>query len=269
MSGSVKDALSGPAIHEIWESVYRNPRSEQFYELVFDWIADRGGVAAGSRWLDIGCGVGQHAIRLRRRGYRVVAADFSPDRVALANEHLRHQGIGDGVVVQCEDLVAGLSFPEASFEAVLCWGVLMHIPQIEVAMLELIRVTKPGGRLFIYEANLHGLDAIISHLISFGRRAVGKSSYKQIDMGPYGREYWVQTEAGDLFIRHARLPSLISFFERHGCKLKERIGGEFTERYSLGGPLGQLAHAWNDAWFRTAKSPHFAHGNLLVFEKQG
>lgn len=269
MSQSVKDALSGPAIHEIWESVYRNPRSERLYELAFDWIADRGGVPAGSRWLDIGCGIGQHAIRLRRRGYRVVAADFSPDRMGVAREHIRQQGMADGIAVQCEDLAAGLSFPAASFDAVLCWGVLMHIPEIEAAILELIRVTRPQGKLFIYEANLHGLDAMVSHLISFGKRAVGRSPYKQIVIGPYGREYWARTEAGDLFIRHARISSLVSFFEQHGCNLKERICGEFTERYSLGGPLGQLAHAWNEAWFRTTKSPYFAHGNLLVFKKQG
>lgn len=269
MSESIKDALSGPAIHEIWESVYRNPRSERFYELVFDWIADRRGVSADSHWLDIGCGIGQHAIRLRRRGYQVVAADFSPDRVDVAVEHIRQQGIADGIAVTCEDLAAGLSFPAASFDAVLCWGVLMHIPQVEAAMLELIRVTRPQGKMFIYEVNLYGLDAMLSCLISLGKRAAGKSSYKQIVMAPYGREYWVRTGAGDLFIRHARISSLVSFFKQHGCVLRERICGEFTERYSLGGPLGQLAHAWNEAWFRTTKSPHFAHGNLLVLEKQG
>jgi ubiquinone/menaquinone biosynthesis C-methylase UbiE len=267
MSDSVKDALKGPAIHEIWEDVYRNPRSERFYELVFDWIADRGGVPAGSRWLDIGCGIGQHAVRLQRCGHRVVAADFSPDRVGVAREHVRQQGAADDIVVQCEDLEKGLSFEAASFDAVLCWGVLMHIPDIEAAMLELVRVTRAKGRLFIYEANLHGVDAIVSYLVSFGKRATGRSPYKQIIMGPYGREYWTRTAAGDLFIRHARIPSVVAFFERHGCHLQERICGEFTERYSLGGPLGQLAHIWNEAWFRVLSSPHLAHGNLLVMEK--
>jgi ubiquinone/menaquinone biosynthesis C-methylase UbiE len=266
-SGSIKNTLSGPAIHEVWESVYRNPRSEQLYELIFDWIARCGSVPAGSSWLDIGCGIGQHAMRLWRRGFRVVAADFSADRVRAASEHVRQQGLAGEITLQQEDLVAGLSFSTASFDAILCWGVLMHIPQIEPAMLEMIRVTKPGRRLFIYEANLRGLDAMASHLISFGKRAVGRSPYKQIIMGPYGREYLARTAAGDLFIRHARIPSIVSFFEQHSCYLKNRIGGEFTERYSVGGTLGQLAHTWNEAWFRAGQRPHFAHGNLLVFEK--
>ena len=109
-SEPAKNALSGPAIHEIWESVYRNPRSERLYELIFDWIARSGGVSTGSSWLDIGCGIGQHAMRLRHRGFRVVAADFSPDRVRAASEHIRQQGLAGEVTVQQEDLVSGLSF---------------------------------------------------------------------------------------------------------------------------------------------------------------
>jgi ubiquinone/menaquinone biosynthesis C-methylase UbiE len=265
--GSIKNTLNGPAIHDVWESVYRNPRSEQLYEHIFDWIARCGSVPSGSSWLDIGCGIGQHAMRLRRRGFRVIAADFSADRVRAASEHVRQQGLAGEITVQQEDLVSGLSFSAASFDAILCWGVLMHIPQIETAMLEMIRVTKPGGRLFIYEVNLHGLDAMASHLISFGKRAVGRSPYKEIIMRPYGREYLARTAAGDLFVRHARIASVVSFFAQHGCHLKNRIGGEFTERYSIGGTIGQLAHTWNEAWFRVGRSPYFAHGNLLVFEK--
>lgn len=264
---AIKNALSGPAIHEIWESVYRNRRSERLYELVFDWIAQCGGVPAGSRWLDVGCGIGQHAIRLRRRGYQVIAADFSSDRVRAARERIRQMGMADEISVQCEDLVAGLSFPAATFDAVLCWGVLMHIPLVETAMMELIRVTKPKGKLFICEGNIHGVDATIARLASMARRAVGKSRYKQIVVGPYGREYWVRTESGDLVIRHTRMSSMACFFEQHGCRLNARICGEFTEWYSRGGALGRVLHAWNEIWFRRLRSPYLAHGNLLVLEK--
>lgn len=266
-SESVKDTLSGPAIHEGWESVYRNPRSEQLYDLVFDWMAQYGGMPAGSRWLDIGCGIGQHAMRLRQRGYRVVAADFSPDRVRAASEHIRQMGMADDITVQREDLVAGLSFPAGSFDAVLCWGVLMHIPMVETAMLELIRVAKPKGKIFVCEGNLRGVDAMITRMTSLARRALGKQRYKQIVMGPYGREYWRRTDAGELVTRHTRMSSMARFFEQHGCRLKARICGEFTEWYSPGGLLGRVLHDWNEMWFRRLRSPYFAHGNLLVFEK--
>jgi 2-polyprenyl-3-methyl-5-hydroxy-6-metoxy-1,4-benzoquinol methylase len=266
MLQSVKSTLSNPTIHMTWEDVYRNTRSERLYEALFDWIAREGGVPQPARWLDIGCGIGQHSIRLKQRGYDVVAADYSLDRVQAVTAHLRDVGLAD-IPVGCEDLVDGLSYPSQSFDAILCWGVLMHIPEIEPAMLELVRVLKPSSRLFIYEANLHGMDAALSRLISLGKKALGKSPYSQISMTPYGREYWAKTAAGDLFIRHCRISALTSFFESHGCRLQARIGGEFTERYSMGGAIGALAHAWNLAWIRSTRSPVLAHGNLLVFQK--
>ena len=266
-SSPVKDALSGPAIHELWESVYRNPQSERLYELAFDWIAESGDVPIGSRWLDIGCGIGQHAIRLLHRGYRVVAADFSFDRVGAAKAHLQQMGLQDQIKVQHEDLVAGLSFPAGSFDAVLCWGVLMHIPMLETAMSELIRVVRPGGKLFIYEANIHGVDATISRLGSLARGFVGKSRFKQIVVGKYGREYTVSQADGELTIRHTRIPAMCRFFQEHGCRCQARICGEFTEWYGRVGRLAPVLHAWNGFWFRTIRSPRVAHGNLLVFEK--
>lgn len=266
-SSPVEDALSGPAIHELWESIYRNPQSERLYELAFDWIAESGGVPIGSRWLDIGCGIGQHAMRLQRRGYRVTAADFSPDRVRAAAAHIREMGLEDEISVQREDLVAGLSFPSASFDAVLCWGVLMHIPMLETAMSELIRVVRPGGKLFIYEANIYGVDATISRLGSLVRGFVGKSRFKQIVMGEYGREYTLSQANGELIIRHTRMPALRQFFEEHGCRCRAQIGGEFTEWYGRVGPVAPLLHAWNRFWFSKIRSPRVAHGNLLVFEK--
>ena len=79
-------------------------------------------------------GIGENAIRLRRRRYRVVAADFSPDRVRAAREHISRRGMTKEIEVRREDLVDGMSFPNASFDAALCWGVLVHIPEVEAAM---------------------------------------------------------------------------------------------------------------------------------------
>ncbi len=157
----VKQTLSDSTVHKIWEQTYRTTQSERFYERVFDWIAKHEALQ-GLRALDIGCGIGQHAIRLAKRGCNVVAADFSADRVAAAKENIERQGFGSRISVQNEDLESGLSFPEASYDIVLCWGVLMHIPQIVPAIRELVRVTRPGGKILVYEANLFGLDAVMT-----------------------------------------------------------------------------------------------------------
>ncbi len=263
---ATKETLSDSAVHKIWERTYRTTQSERFYERVFDWIA-RHEQLHGTKALDIGCGIGQHAIRLANRGCSVIAADFSADRAAAAVENIRRHGFESRITVCNEDLEAGLSFPEATYDIVLCWGVLMHIPQIVPAIRELIRVTRPGGKILLCEGNLFGIDAVTTMFSMAVKRAVGRASVRRVQFSEFGIEYWTETPAGHLFIRHSRLGALARFFQAQGCQLRYRIAGEFTERYSLGGALGQLAHFWNRSWFAAGHIPYLAHGNLMIFER--
>jgi 2-polyprenyl-3-methyl-5-hydroxy-6-metoxy-1,4-benzoquinol methylase len=265
-TGGVKQTLDGSAVHEIWERNYRTPESERFYESVFDWIATHERLP-GMNVLDIGCGIGQHAIRLARRGCKVVAADFSADRVRAAAANIGHQGFESQITVRNEDLQAGLSFADATFDSVLCWGVLMHVPQLVPAMHELVRVTRLGGRIFVYESNLFGVDAALTVFSTVLKRSVGRTAVRRVRLSEFGVEYWVETPAGELLIRHSRLRALVRALRREGCRLRYRISGEFTEKYSLGGPIRRLAHTWNRVWFSAGRIPYLATCNLLVFER--
>ena len=263
---ATKKTLSSSAVHKIWEQTYRTPQSERFYEVVFNWIAAHEQLH-GMKALDIGCGIGQHAIRLAKRGCSVVAADFSENRVAAAEENFGRQGFGSRIVVCNEDLEAGLSFAEGTYDIVLCWGVLMHIPQIAPAIRELVRVTRPGGRILVYEANLFGMDAAATMVSTAIKKAVGRTSIRRVQFTEFGIEYWTETPTGELLIRHSRLGALARFFGAQGCQLRYRVAGEFTEKFSLGRPFGRLAHLWNRFWFAGGHIPYLAHGNLLIFER--
>lgn len=263
----VKQTLSASTVHEFWEQTYRNADSERFYELVFDWIAAHEPLE-GKHTLDIGCGIGQHAIRLANRGCKVVAADFSEDRVAAAQRNIELQGFGSRISVCNEDLEAGLSFPGQAYDVVLCWGVLMHIPKIEQALEELIRVTRPDGKIFVYEANLFGFDAILTSVSTAIKRLTGNAKGRRVQFSNFGAEYWNDTPTGRLLTRHSKISSLVRFFELHGCRLRHRLAGEFTEIYGLGGPIAPLAHFWDRVWFASGHIPYLAHGNLLIFERK-
>jgi ubiquinone/menaquinone biosynthesis C-methylase UbiE len=176
---ATKQTLSSSAVHKIWEHTYRTPQSEGFYEVVFDWIAAHEQLH-GMKALDIGCGIGQHAIRLAKRGCSLVAADFSADRATAAEESIGRQGFGSRITVCNEDLETGLSFAEGTYDIVLCWGVLMHIPQIAPAIRELVRVTRPSGRVLVYEANLFGMDAAATMVSTAIKRAVGRASIRRV-----------------------------------------------------------------------------------------
>jgi SAM-dependent methyltransferase len=115
---------------------------------------DRLGVRPGHRLLDLGCGAGRHAFEALRRGATVVAFDASLGE--LVDVHAIMGVLTDaGDVPACAagGVVNGdaleLPFPDASFDRVIASEVLEHIWADELAIAELVRVLRPGGRLAV------------------------------------------------------------------------------------------------------------------------
>ena len=88
-----------------------------------DFIEDvlsRRGLTSGARVLDAGCGVGNHAIELARRGYVVSGVDLSPQFIAEAQRRVGDDGLP--VSFSVGDI---LELSAASpYDAILCRGVL-------------------------------------------------------------------------------------------------------------------------------------------------
>jgi ubiquinone/menaquinone biosynthesis C-methylase UbiE len=264
-AAALRTTLAGDTIHETWERSFRSDASERFYEKAFDWIVAHAGIAAGGNVLDVGCGIGQHSARLARRGFTVEAVDISAGRVAAARQNLERQGLATKVRVMQGDAVAGLPYADGSFDGVLCWGVLTHIPEIEKAMAELIRVTHPGGRIILSETSSNSVDGWTSRSATLLRRDRGRKVLRS----SYGLEYWTDTEAGKLFIRHSSARALRRYFEKNGCRRRGFAPGQFTEaywRFTKPGVL-RLIHGWNDFWFDRVRLPMLASANLMVFER--
>ncbi|MFX8523767.1 class I SAM-dependent methyltransferase, partial [Acinetobacter baumannii] len=77
----------------------------------------------------------------------VVAADFSPGMIAEGAR--RHGGIPNLSFVEADAMA--LPFDDSSFDAVTISFGLRNVAEPKVALAELLRVTKPGGRLVICE----------------------------------------------------------------------------------------------------------------------
>jgi demethylmenaquinone methyltransferase/2-methoxy-6-polyprenyl-1,4-benzoquinol methylase len=96
----------------------------------------------GERVLDLAAGTATSAVALARSGATVVGCDFSLGML--------RQGRGRGV-----DLVAGdalrLPFADGSFDAVTISFGLRNVHDTDLALRELLRVTRPGGRLVVCE----------------------------------------------------------------------------------------------------------------------
>lgn len=116
-------------------------------------IGPRGSLA-GKRVLEIGCGRGVGMeILLSLDADHVTGFDLDPRMVALAAQRLTKYGERARVFVGDAEAIDA---PDASFDAVVDYGVIHHIPGWQKALKEIARVLKPGGT-FYFEDLLKGL----------------------------------------------------------------------------------------------------------------
>ena len=107
---------------------------------------------AGKRVLDIGCGSGWIEDMLLEKGAKkIVGIDISESVIKKAKSRKLKN-------VQYKTATAiDLPFPKNSFDTVVCFEVLEHIPQnTEQKMFdEVYRVLKPGGQFFLSTPHKH------------------------------------------------------------------------------------------------------------------
>jgi SAM-dependent methyltransferase len=102
---------------------------------------------AGELVLDAGCGVGVYAATVGAlHGCRVAAVELHPERAARAAGVLDGLGLPGAVPVATLDR---LPFARAAFDKVMCLEVLEHVVDDRLALSELARVLRPGGRLVL------------------------------------------------------------------------------------------------------------------------
>ena len=113
--------------------------------LVAPRLIDFTGLPERGRILDAGSGTGSLAFAIAQHngGTHVVGIDPSKEYVAYANSR---NASPDRVGFEVGD-AQQLRFPDESFDAVLSLLVFNFIPDPKKALLELRRVTKPGGKL--------------------------------------------------------------------------------------------------------------------------
>lgn len=261
----VKSTIANPDIHEGWEKSYRNDENERFFRLAFDAIFKDLKAKPGSKILDAGCGSCRHSTRLAEYGFQVTAIDYAEYIVDKAKEIVAARGFAEKIKVQQEDLLQ-LSFDDNSFDYVLCWGVLMHIPNIETAISELCRVLKPGGTIIISEVNMNSLEVTLTEKI----RPLLNKPHIESKIVPSGVEVWAETEHGKLLSRRANMSWLSQEFSKHGVYIQKRRPGQFTESYTRfqNKTIQKTIHAINNFWFKYLPFPELSCGNILYFKKQ-
>ena len=102
------------------------------------------GIRAGEQVLDVGTGTGVVAVTAARLGAHVDGVDLTPALLEQAGENSRIAGVD---VRWKEGDAENLPYPDASFDVVLSEFGHMFAPRPEVAVAEMRRVLKKGGRV--------------------------------------------------------------------------------------------------------------------------
>jgi ubiquinone/menaquinone biosynthesis C-methylase UbiE len=154
------DAAATQAYYDEFSKGYERLRGVNdpggYHELVDDLEVDFASrYAAGADLLEVGCGTGLSLERLAKVTKSARGIDLSPGMLEKARE--RGLDVRRGSVLE-------LPYPEATFDVTCSFKVLAHVQDIETALREMIRVTRPSGVVLAEFYNPISLRGLVKRL---------------------------------------------------------------------------------------------------------
>jgi SAM-dependent methyltransferase len=139
------------AAYDAW---YETPLGRAADRIEREVIDELAAPSRGERVLDAGCGTGRHAARLAELGAEVTGLDADGESLDAARAKAPR-----GTFVQGD--ITRLPFVDAGFDLTLAVTVFCFLTDAErrQAARELLRVTRPGGRVVIGELARYSLWA--------------------------------------------------------------------------------------------------------------
>lgn len=163
--------------------------------LMSERLCKAAGVSAGQKVLDVFTGSGSTALSAARHFAQVTGLDYVPGLLQQASERAKTKGLGGEFE---EGDAENLPFPEAHFDATLSTVGAMFAPNQEKTAAELLRVTKPGGKIGLVSrtpAKLPELGANpVFHYLFFATD--GKSGWAVGKFGKHPRSCSIAPTAG-------------------------------------------------------------------------
>jgi ubiquinone/menaquinone biosynthesis C-methylase UbiE len=105
------------------------------------------GIEPGERFLDVAAGPGGLSLPAARLGAQVLATDWSAAMIERFEARVRDENLSqaEGRVMDCH----ALDIPDDSFDVTGSQFGVMLVPDQPRALREMVRVTKPGGRVLV------------------------------------------------------------------------------------------------------------------------
>jgi SAM-dependent methyltransferase len=133
MTGEDKSVIRGHPSY-VWRS-----GQERRFQMVCRWVQ-----LAERRVLDVGCGVGMYTGAFLRETIHVLGVEIERERALEARKR------ANGVVQSSGER---LPFLDGTFDVVFSHEVLEHVADDRACVTEMVRVTKPNGRIVLFVPN--------------------------------------------------------------------------------------------------------------------
>ncbi len=145
-------------------------------------------IRAGDRVVDVGCGPGIDTVetaRLVGETGLVVGIDHDGAMITEAQERAREAGVGAWTRHETAD-AASIPYETGFFDASRSERLFQHVPHAAAVLREMVRVTRPGGRIAVADADWSTLS-IDTTEVDIERRIV-RALPSLVQNGYAGRE---------------------------------------------------------------------------------
>lgn len=157
----------------------------------------------GVRVLDAGAGSGRFTIEIARKGFDVVACDYSEAMLGIIRSKLQALNLTNRVLLSRQDITQ-MTFEDNEFDYICSLRVMVNLDTVEnevKALNELVRICRPGGKVVVEFVNslsiarmgpkkesmvpMSTVKGIISKIpnakleTAFGRRIISQTAFEK------------------------------------------------------------------------------------------